>query len=140
VIAAAPDAWHNTARDNKFNSGVLLLRPSKSEFELLMRAVAVPGMHQPEEGDQAFLNRFYEYRYFGLPNAYNLNLVLHEWFPMVWEFLWPRAKIVHFTVRKPSPPDGWCVVNCPQKTVMEWYSEVFQEMLEKYGYRLRHVC
>ena len=134
MIAAAPDAWHYSARDTKFNSGVLLLRPSKTEFDLLMRAVAVPGMHEPEEGDQAFLNRFYEYRYFGLPSAYNLNLVLHEWFPMVWEFLWPRTKIVHFTVRKPSPPAEWCVVNCPQKAVMEWYSEVFREMLEKYEY------
>jgi len=134
VIAAAPDAWDTTAKDTQFNSGVLLLRPSMTEYQLLHRAVSAPGMHRPEEGDQAFLNRFYEYRYFGLPNAYNLNLVLYEYFPMIWEFLWPRAKIVHFTVRKPAPPEFWCVASCPQKGILEWYGDVFQEMLEEYGF------
>jgi hypothetical protein len=105
-----------------------------NEYSLLMRAISTPGMHLPEEGDQAFLNRFYEYRYFGLPSIYNLNLVLYESFPIIWEFLWPKAKIVHFTVRKPSPPAQWCIVNCPEKKVMEWYSEVFREMLEEYGF------
>jgi hypothetical protein len=98
-----------------------------------MRALEKPGMHLPEEGDQAFLNRFYEYRHFGLPHIYNLNLVLYEWFPVVWEFLWPKAKIIHFTVRKPSPPAHWCIVNCPEKKLLEWYSDVFREMLEEYG-------
>jgi len=134
VIAAAPDAWDFTTRDVHFNSGVLLLRPSKTEYDLLHRALSAPGMHLPEEGDQGFLNRFYEYRNFGLPQAYNLNLVLYQWFPMVWEFLWPRAKIVHFTVRKPGPPANWCVGNCPEKGVLEWYADVFQEMLEKHGF------
>jgi hypothetical protein len=110
-----------------------------SEYKLLLRALTAPGMHNPEEGDQAFLNRFYEFRYFGLPHAYNLNLVLYDNFPVVWEFLWPRAKIVHFTIRKPSPPERWCVGDCTEKTILEWYAEVFQEMLEMYGYvpRLR---
>jgi hypothetical protein len=134
VIAAAPDAWDHTAKDTKFNSGVLLLRPSDAEYQLLLRALATPGMHLPEEGDQPFLNRFYEYRYFGLPQGYNLNLVLYKWFPMVWGFLWPRAKIVHFTVRKPGRPGEWCVGACPEKGALEWYGDVFQEMLEKYGY------
>jgi len=133
AVAAAPDAWEDTARDTQFNSGVLLLRPSISEYELLRRAISKPDMHRPEEGDQAFLNRFYEYRYFGLPNEYNLNLVLYEFFPMIWEFLWPRAKIVHFTRRKPMPPEFWCTADCPEKGVLEWYADVFQEMLEFYG-------
>ncbi|OLE52197.1 MAG: hypothetical protein AUG51_19280 [Acidobacteria bacterium 13_1_20CM_3_53_8] len=136
VIAAAPDSWEHTAKDVLFNSGVLLLRPSTKEFNLLRKAISTPGMHQPEEGDQAFLNRFYEYRYFGLPHAYNLNLVLYRFFPLIWEFLWPRAKIVHFTVRKPAPPAEWCVGSCPEKVVLEWYAEVFREMLEKYGYQI----
>ena len=134
MIAAAPDAWDHTAKDRKFNSGVLLLRPSEAEYRLLLRALATPGMHLPEEGDQPFLNRFYEYRYFGLPHGYNLNLVLYKWFPMVWEFLWPRAKIVHFTVRKPRRPGEWCVGACPEKGALEWYADVFQEMVENYGY------
>ena len=133
VIAAAPDAWDHTVKDTKFNSGVLLIRPSDTEYQLLSRALATPGMHLPHEGDQPFLNRFYEYRYFGLPHAYNLNLVLYRWFPMIWEFLWPRAKIVHFTVRKPGRPGEWCVGACPEKGVLEWYADVFQEMVEKYG-------
>lgn len=134
VIAAAPDAWNHTSKDALFNSGVLLLRPSTSEYNLLLKAVSTPGMHEPEEGDQAFLNRFYEYRYFGLPAEYNLNLVLLNSFPTIWMFLWPRAKIVHFTVRKPGPPAEWCVGPCGEKVVLEWYAEVFREMLEKYGY------
>lgn len=134
VIAGAPDAWQHTSKDVNFNSGVLLLNPSTVEYDLLLRGVSSPGMHLPHEGDQAFLNRFYEYRYFGLPHVYNLNLVLYQWFPVIWEFLWPKAKIVHFTVRKPSPPAQWCVANCPERIVLEWYSDVFIEMLEKYGF------
>lgn len=134
VIAAAPDAWDFTAKDVHFNSGVLLLRPSMSEYALLHKALGTPGMHLPEEGDQAFLNRFYEYRYYGLPPSFNLNLVLYQWFPAIWEFQWPRAKIVHFTVRKPAPPENWCVEGCFEKGVLEWYSAVFQDMLEQYGF------
>lgn len=104
------------------------------EYDLLMRALATRGMHLPQEGDQPFLNRVYEYRNFGLPLMYNLNLVLYRWFPVIWEYLWPKAKIVHFTVRKPGPPAQWCVVNCPEKPILEWYSEVFREMLEEYGF------
>jgi len=64
---------------------------------------------------------------------YNLNLVLHQWYPVIWEFLWPKAKVVHFTVRKPAPPAKWCVVDCPERVVLEWYADVFTEMLETYG-------
>lgn len=133
VIAAAPDAWTHTTRDANFNSGVLLLRPSLIEYDLLLRGVSTPGMHLPHEGDQPFLNRFYEYRHFGLPHMYNLNLVLYQWYPVVWKFLWPKAKVVHFTARKPGPPARWCVVDCPQRDVFEWYADVFTEMLEYYG-------
>jgi hypothetical protein len=97
-------------------------------------------MHESHEGDQAFLNRFYEYRYFGLPQAYNLNLVLYENFPMIWEFLWPRAKIVHFTIRKPAPPEGWCVGTCAERGVLDWYADVFEEMLEHYGFAVLGRC
>ena len=102
---------------------------------MLLRAIIKPGMHYSEEGDQAFLNRFYEYRSFGLPHTYNLNIVLHEYFPEVWDFLWPRSKAVHFTIRKPAPPGEWCLEGCPDKDVLEWYSEVFREMLEAYGFQ-----
>ena len=136
VIAAAPDSWETTAKDTRFNSGVLLLRPSMVEYNLLMRGLATSGMHLPHEGDQPFLNRFYEFRNFGLPSTYNLNLVLYRWFPIIWEYLWPKAKIVHFTVRKPGPPADWCVVNCPERPILEWYSGVFREMLEEYGFAL----
>jgi hypothetical protein len=77
VIAAAPDAWDFTAKDTLFNSGVLLLRPSMKEYSLLHRALSTPGMHLPEEGDQAFLNRFYEYRYFGVFVAQSENCAFH---------------------------------------------------------------
>ena len=134
VIAAAPDSWPDRATDTSFNSGVLLLRPSMNEYDLLFRGLSVPGMHRPEEGDQNFLNRFYEFRHYGLPHTYNnLNLVLYQHFLPVWEFLWPISKIVHFTVRKPAPPGGWCVEGCSEKGPLEWYSKVFQEMLETYG-------
>ena len=133
MIAAAPDSWETTPKDTKFNSGVLL-RPSMIEYDLLMRGLATRGMHLPHEGDQPFLNRFYEYRNFGLPSTYNLNLVLYHCFPVIWEYLWPKAKIVHFTVRKPRPPADWCVVDCPERPILEWYSGVFREMLEEYGF------
>lgn len=36
--------------------------------------------HKPNEADQAFLNEYFKFRYFGLPYKYNFNLVMVGFF------------------------------------------------------------
>lgn len=62
--------------DSRFNSGVIVFRPNMEEFRKLVEKVSDPEYHRPDEADQAFLNVFYRFRYFGLPYKYNFNLVM----------------------------------------------------------------
>lgn len=75
-FAAAPDVWWDILTDNRFNSGVIMLRPSMQEFHNLIRKVSDPEYHKPNDADQAFLNIYYRFRYWGLPYKYNFNLVM----------------------------------------------------------------
>ena len=75
-FAAAPDVWWNMLTDSKFNSGVIVFRPSKEEFHNLIKKVSDPTFHSPNDADQAFLNVYYKFRYFGLPYKYNFNLIM----------------------------------------------------------------
>lgn len=132
-IAAAPDVWWNILTDNKFNSGVIVIRPNLQEFRSLFKAVSDPKMHSPNDADQAFLNNYYKFRYFGLPYKYNFNLVMQHYHRKQWDMLWDEAVFVHFTTRKPHPKNH-CERNCDQWEVLEWYSMVYQEMLAYYGF------
>lgn len=75
-FAAAPDVWHNVLTDNKFNSGVIVFKPDMEEFRKLVSKVSDPKYHSPNDADQAFLNVYYRFRYFGLPYKYNFNLIM----------------------------------------------------------------
>jgi alpha-N-acetylglucosamine transferase len=132
-IAASPDVWWDVLVDNKFNSGVLVIRPNLEEFRSLFKAVSDPNMHSPNDADQAFLNSYYSFRYFGLPYKYNFNLVMFDSFEDQWNMLWDEAVFVHFTTRKPHPYDH-CERTCDQWEVLSWYSMIYQEMLDFYGF------
>lgn len=132
-IAAAPDVWWNILVDSKFNSGVIVIRPNLEEFRSLFKAVSDPKMHSPNDADQAFLNNYYQFRYFGLPYKYNFNLVMYHYHKEEWDQLWDEAVFVHFTTRKPNPYDH-CQRDCDQWEVLAWYSMVYQEMLDYYGF------
>lgn len=75
-FAAAPDVWWDVITDNKFNSGVIVFRPSVETFHDMIVKVSDPAYHQPSDADQAFLNAYYRFRYFGLPYKYNFNLIM----------------------------------------------------------------
>jgi alpha-N-acetylglucosamine transferase len=75
-FAAAPDVWWDILVDNRFNSGVIVFRPSMETFHDMIPKVSDPNYHKPNDADQAFLNAYYKFRYFGLPFRYNFNLVL----------------------------------------------------------------
>lgn len=132
-LAAAPDVWWNVLIDNRFNSGVIVLRPNLEEFRSLFKAVSDPEMHSPNDADQAFLNNYYKFRYFGLPYKYNFNLVMLQHHRAEWDLLWEEAVFVHFTIRKPSPTNH-CERDCDEWQVLEWYSMVYQEMMTYYGF------
>lgn len=135
-LAASPDVWWNKLVDNRFNSGVLVLRPNVDEFRLLSRAVSDPKMHNPWEADQAFLNSFYQFRYYGLPFKYNFNLVMVQYFRKHWDDLWDEAVFVHLTVRKPER-SSWCLPDngCLEWEVLNYYRQINKEMHAFYGFK-----
>ncbi|ODQ53967.1 nucleotide-diphospho-sugar transferase [Saitoella complicata NRRL Y-17804] len=135
-FAATPDSWPENLQDTRFNSGFILIRPSKVEYETLAEKVSDKKYHRPDEADQAFLNVYWRFRAYMLPYAYNFNLVLFRFHREVWDNLWPEAKVIHFTTRKPSTKDK-CATNpdCLERPVLEWYSWMFQSMVEEYGWK-----
>ncbi|KAK6499799.1 hypothetical protein TWF481_010156 [Arthrobotrys musiformis] len=134
-FAAAPDVWWDVITDNRFNSGLMVLRPSTEEFHSLVKHVSDPHYHSPNDADQAFLNTYYRFRYFGLPYKYNFNLIMYQFHRYYWDLLWDEAVIVHFTVRKPKPnPREHCHKGCNEWEPMEWYGMMFREMLAFYGW------
>ncbi|KAF1808371.1 nucleotide-diphospho-sugar transferase [Eremomyces bilateralis CBS 781.70] len=136
-FAAAPDVWFDILVDDKFNSGVMVLTPNLSIFQDMLQKL--PAIHQPEDGDQAFLQVYWKFRYFGLPYRYNLNQVMFAHFRSEWDKLWDEAIIVHLTTHKPNPdPARWCLppgegtYNCEEWGPLGWYREYFTEMLHAF--------
>lgn len=137
-LAATTDTWWDVLVDSKFNSGVLVLRPNVDEFRILSRAIADPDMHNPWEADQDFLNAFYKFRFFGLPFKYNFNLVMVQYHKKQWDMLWDEAVLVHMTVQKPRPDSkDWCLWEngCVDWEVLEYYYQVYTEMVEYYNFK-----
>lgn len=75
-FAAAPDVWWDVITDSRFNSGVVVFRPGVETFGDMIKKVSDPAYHQPNDADQAFLNAYYRFRFFGLPYKYNFNLIM----------------------------------------------------------------
>ena len=155
-FAASMDVWWNILTDNRFNSGVIVFRPSMETFHDMIPKVSDPNYHHPNDADQAFLNAYYKYRYFSLPYKYNFNLVMvgstaaprrilsmltvwgggqYQFHRKVWDMLWDEAVLVHFTMRKPRPdPAQHCHKGCNEWEPLEWYGQYFREMLAYYGW------
>jgi len=133
-FAAAPDVWWDILHDTRFNSGVIVFRPSKETFADMVPKVSDPRYHKPNEADQAFLNEYYKFRYFGLPYKYNFNLVMYQYHKEVWDMLWDEAVFVHMTMRKPQPAPNHCHEGCNEKEPSEWYAQNFEEMIKAHGW------
>jgi glycogenin glucosyltransferase len=101
-FAAAPDFFV----PDRFNSGVMVLEPSKKTFDDMMTALA--GSASYDGGDQGFLNLFFT-NWYAMPVEHRLTagfnmhhfilqfLVAHPSLkPMAKE-----AKVIHYTMQKP---------------------------------------
>lgn len=103
AIAAGPDFF----MPNQFNSGVMVLEPSRELFGRLVEALAVAQTY--DGGDQGFLNSFWpdwwamsaEHR---LSPAYNMphfNFQFMHAHPGLNRRFLKETKIVHYTLQKP---------------------------------------
>ncbi len=102
-FAAVPDVWFDIQIDSRFNSGVMIFRPSRDLFLDMMAKIGDTQYHDPHEGDQDFLQRYWKFRDWKLPFKYNLNIVMYAHYPNDFNALWDEAIVVHFTTQKPSP-------------------------------------
>lgn len=103
AIAAAPDFL----LPDRFNSGVMVVEPSKAVFDSMLEKLFTSGSY--DGGDQGFLNTFYPDWYTGpaghrLPAGYNLHQFIYQFLrahPYLMKQIEKEAKIVHYTVQKP---------------------------------------
>ncbi len=101
--AAAPDFL----LPDHFNSGVMVVDPSKLTFERMMEHLFVSDSY--DGGDQGFLNSFYPDWYalpagHRLPSGYNMHHFIYQFLrahPGLSKYVEGRAKIIHYTVQKP---------------------------------------
>lgn len=102
-IAAAPDFF----LPDRFNSGVMVLDPSKETFDRMVPALA--GAKSYDGGDQGFLNEFFPGWYamsvaHRLPAGYNLHHFVYQFLrshPSLKQGLEREVKVIHYTLQKP---------------------------------------
>jgi len=153
-FAATQDIWWNKPLDPSFNSGVMVFTPRKWLFKNMIEKLSDPDYHDPTQGDQDFLQKYWEYENWGLPAIYNLNLVLYEFYKQTWDYLWMDTRIIHYTVRKPvekwdpvgqceravkgmnrpKDKDGKVKPHCAVWVPIAWYSIRFKEMRKELGF------
>lgn len=118
-LAAAPDIFP----PDKFNAGVLVLRPSQEIFQKML--LAVPKLTSHDKGDTGFLNSFFPDWYTGpsasrLPFRYNAQRTLywmtHDREPGYWNTVKP-IKILHFS----SSPKPWQSTNKKGHLDLIWW-------------------
>jgi len=102
-FAAAPDFF----MPDRFNSGVMVLEPSRETFAKMV--AALPGPASYDGGDQGFLNTFFadwyampvEHR---LPVGMNMPNFIYQFLrghPVLKSTLEGEAKVLHYLVQKP---------------------------------------
>jgi hypothetical protein len=102
-LAAAPDFL----RPDRFNSGAMVLDPSRSKLARMLQALAAAPTY--DGGDQGFLNGFFGDWYTGpadrrLPTWYNLPNFIYQFMhghPTLRGEVEREAKIIHYLVQKP---------------------------------------
>jgi len=102
-LAAAPDFL----RPDRFNSGLLVLEPSKKKLEGMLTALAESPSY--DGGDQGFLNVYFGDWYRGaperrLPTWYNLPSFIYQFMrahPSLRDEVEREVRVIHYTVQKP---------------------------------------
>ena len=125
-FAAAPDVFP----PDRFNAGVMVVRPSLEVFEDLCEKLLT--LHSYDGGDTGFLNAYFPSWYSGpaesrLSFGYNMQRILY-WFtyekrPGYWNSIFPK-KIVHFS----SSPKPWeqTIVNVKGDLEMMWWTTLMK--------------
>ncbi|KAJ3342705.1 hypothetical protein HDU93_001277 [Gonapodya sp. JEL0774] len=123
-LGVVGDVWMDRF-DLGFNAGVMYFRPDDRVFKAMMESVQKDtDKFDIAWSEQAFLNFFYQYRFFRLPYAYNCPLAL-KMHKSAWDVVRPTAIILHFTLQKPwshprPGPNG------------DWASEQFAEEFNEF--------
>lgn len=104
AIAATADVGYGGVRSSVFNSGVLVIRPSRELHAAVLSALT--RSNAPMVGEQDFLNAFFGgfNRCGRLSPRYNANLYLIIYAREVWErevLASPGPVVVHYTLNKP---------------------------------------
>jgi alpha-N-acetylglucosamine transferase len=102
-LAAAPDFL----MPDRFNSGVMVLRPSQTTFAAMV--AALDRTQSYDGGDQGFLNGFFDDWYASpvahrLPAGYNLMHFIVQFLrghPVLRDALEREARVIHYAVQKP---------------------------------------
>lgn len=103
AIAAAPDFL----LPDRFNSGVMVIEPSKKLLRSMLDALFSAGSY--DGGDQGFLNTFFPDWYASaaahrLPSGYNMHQFIYQFLraqPGLEQHVLREAKVIHYTVQKP---------------------------------------
>lgn len=108
---------------DKFNAGVMVLRPCQRTFEAMLKLA--PSAPSHDGGDTGFLNTFFSQWYLGppatrLPFRYNAQRTLY-WMtsarqPGYWDIVKP-IKVLHFS----SNPKPWDCVSKKGELEMLWW-------------------
>ncbi|CAF0935595.1 unnamed protein product [Adineta ricciae] len=135
-FAAVADNWHGKFAYH-FNAGVLVLHPSTSVFNELIRTMSLPGNYHPTMAEEAFLNAFYQLRYLQLPLIYNVNLAMYPAYRDLWKRLQRDFKVVHFTLVKPFLKQSNTAYDVPLK--------IYQDVQDEYSktkipHQLKTIC
>ncbi|OCH90581.1 nucleotide-diphospho-sugar transferase [Obba rivulosa] len=105
-FAAVPDIFVDSRGFTLgFNAGVLVMRPSTEVF-IDMCAKLSEADFPLHNAEQAFLNQYFAADTVRLPYVYNANLAIKQRSPKVWEDVWAKARIVHYTTVKPFIDDA----------------------------------
>jgi glycogenin glucosyltransferase len=132
LIAAAPDIFP----PDKFNAGVMVVRPSHSVFDNMIAQVSL--LTSYDGGDTGFLNAYFSEWYTGMPSTarlafgYNAQRFLyhctHEKQPNYWDMA-VDLHIIHYS----SSPKPWATIGSPKQEAQEHLGEQGAEMLRKTG-------
>lgn len=103
ALAAAPDFF----LPDRFNSGLVVLEPSKETFRRMLEALWETPSY--DGGDQGFLNNFFSDWYamdvsHRLPAGYNLQSFIFQFLrghESLEQALQREAKVIHYSVQKP---------------------------------------
>jgi inositol phosphorylceramide glucuronosyltransferase 1 len=143
-FAAVPDVFMDSQSFTVgFNAGVLFVRPNTTVFFDMLSKLETAN-YPLKYAEQAFLNLYFGVQALRLPYSYNGNMIIKKRDRKVWEALVGDMCIVHYTIKKPFPPDWFESSNDMEAFFYErrnffnglwweemgWWEDSYKEMIE----------